>query len=107
MKSVIISVTAPFALTWLLFLLAILVSLNFQRLTYACRKLEEEIERRVASIAGLKPFQDQAVEGASVDGFRFRSDFRAVAKKVRFWYFDEMSQLLLARDFRLFVVVIS
>jgi hypothetical protein len=89
-------VTAPFALTWLLFALAVLVSLYFQRLTYACRKLEEEIERRIATAAHLANYPVQQVRGVDVQGFLFRTDLRSVVRRVSRVYFDEMSQLLVA-----------
>jgi hypothetical protein len=88
------AVTGPFGLTWLLFVLAVLVSQYFQRLTYACRVLEEEIERRIATAANLANDAPQQVMGIDINGFQFRSDLKAVVSKVSPVYFDEMSRLL-------------
>jgi len=95
------------ALTWLLFFLAVVVSLHFQRLTYACRKLEEEIERRIANAAGLATLGDEEVVGVKISGFRFRDDLSRVVKKVRVIYFDEMSILLLMAILIFFAMVVG
>jgi hypothetical protein len=85
---------STFAVTWLLFVLAILVSLYFQQFTFSCRKLEEEIEKRIADAAGWMAYQPQPVQGVNVTGYLFRNDLEKVYKASRLWYFDPMSTLL-------------
>jgi hypothetical protein len=96
----------PFGITLLLFLLAVLVSLYFQRLTRSCQLLEEAIEREInrlttGTVRGQPDRQLAPIIG-NISYYQFREDLGIVGHSLKWPHFDTMSRLLL---FGIFVFI--
>lgn len=102
----------PFAITLLLFLLAILVSLYFQRLTRSCQLLEEVVERKINELttntAGGQVDRQLNPVISQITYYQFREDLSTVRRALKWPHFDTMSRLLLfgITIFISFVVVV-
>lgn len=91
----------PFALTILLFLLAVAVSLYFQRLTFACELIQREAEHRLAALAGIMVPADQdwtarreRFNAHAMPGGAFRADLAVISTHLSYRG-DAMTSLLL------------
>jgi hypothetical protein len=89
----------PFGVTLLLFLLAVLVSLYFQRLTRSCQLIEEAIEREISRLMtgvvhGELDRQLTTIIGR-ISYYQFRIDLGLVSRSLKWPHFDTMSRILL------------
>lgn len=95
-------------ITLLLFLLAVVINLHFQKYTVACEIIQQEIDRRLAAetnMAGVAARTDRRTQG--IGGFAFRSDLKLVLGKLRPFYFDAMASILLIAIFAFFGLVVA
>jgi hypothetical protein len=88
-----------FFVTLILFFLAILINLYFQRMTFSCRLIEHKIEKLIQEmVAGVTAGTDRlrnhtAISGIS--GYEFRDHLGRVYREIPSPHFDMMARLLL------------
>jgi hypothetical protein len=95
-KAHLLQAILPFAPTLLMFLLAVVVNVYFQRLTAACEIIESEVERRLGELApDLYPAGSmRAGRVPGITGYAFRTDLRIAFAKTSVWHPEAMKLLL-------------
>jgi hypothetical protein len=91
-----------FFIPLILFFLAVVTNLHFQRMTFACRLIEHKIETLIQKLAKIKPAAEEGKDKfrdhkaiSDISGFEFRHHLGTVYNKIPSPHFDLMARLLL------------
>lgn len=86
-----------FLVTFLLFFMAILINVYFQRLTRACDVMERQIDLAIDQLSGLNilPPVNPAPANPIPFSYNFRTGFRFAVKDCTLYHFDGMAWLLI------------